>query len=67
MSRPKPLRKDEPEDVAPICAAFCRSAVADMCCVGIDGVNERRSVGGGCVKTEAGGAVERQREGGSGI
>jgi hypothetical protein len=40
--------------------------VADICWVGVDEVNERRSVGSGCGKTEVGGAVERQREGGSG-
>lgn len=60
------MRKDEPEAVAPICAAFCRRAVADMCGEGVEGVNARRSVADGCRKIEVGGAVERQREGGSG-
>jgi hypothetical protein len=65
-SRPSPRRKEELDDVAPICAAFWSSAVADMCGDG-DGGGARcccRSDAAGAEKSEEEASVARHSGGG---
>lgn len=56
-SRPSPRRNEELDEVAPICAAFCSSAVADMCA---DGDGDGGGGGGAnCWRSAVTGAAEK--------
>jgi len=68
-SRPSPRRNDELDEVAPICAAFWSSVVADMCGDGDGdggggGANCWRSVDTGAEKIDDDASVARHSDGG---
>ena len=66
-SRPSPRRNEELDEVAPICAAFWSSAVADMCGDGEGvggGANCCRSAAKGAEKIEDDTSVARHSDGG---